>query len=108
MADSKKMDLGNNSKQQRKVTHQQVVEACVQRVSGDYVFADISEEEWREVQTSYGTYRIMDPVTLIVRRGDSTHRVVGADGVVHCYAAPETGMSILRWKARDGAPPVRF
>ena len=74
----------------------------------NYQEHDISEEEWREVETGGRTYRIANPQKLILRKGGSTHRVVDADGVVHCYAAPETGKSVVRWKSRPGTPHVRF
>lgn len=77
-------------------------------VSNDYVTADISEEQWREVDTGGRVYRIDSPVTLVFRKGGSTHRVVDAEGVVHCYAAPETGRSVIRWKSKDGCAPIRF
>lgn len=82
--------------------------ASAMKLPVDYTEADISDEVWREVQLTVGSYRINNPVTLIMRKGGSTHRVVDASGVVHCYAAPETGKSILRWKAKEGAVPVRF
>jgi hypothetical protein len=74
-----------------------------------YVQADISDEEWRVVVYPDGShYVIPDPVTLIYRKGGSTHRVIDKNGVVHCYAAPETGKSVIQWKAREGKPAVRF
>ena len=76
--------------------------------SGGYIEADLSDEEWREVDTFLGTYRIDAPKTLIIRKGGSTHRVIDANGIVHCYAAPETGKSVIRWKAKIGLPAVRF
>jgi hypothetical protein len=74
----------------------------------DYIVADISDEEWREVETKEKTYRIKNPKTLIIRKGGSTHRVVDVNGVVHCYVAPESGKTILRWKAKEGCPSVKF
>lgn len=74
----------------------------------DYSQKDISSEEWREVECNGITYRIDNPTTLITRKGGSTHRVIDANGVVHCYAAPETGKTILRWKAKEGTAPVKF
>jgi hypothetical protein len=73
-----------------------------------YIEADISDEVWREVELSGGIkYRIDNPVRLIIRKGGSTHRVVDATGVVHCYAAPETGNSIIRWYTGK-SNPVKF
>jgi hypothetical protein len=85
-------------------------EASAQRLpDSKYITADISDELYREVVRPDGTvYRINNPKTLIIRKGGSTHRVVDADGLVHCYAAPESGVTILRWKAREGLDPVKF
>jgi hypothetical protein len=76
-------------------------EASAQRLpDSKYITADISDELYREVVRPDGTvYRINNP---------KTHRVVDADGLVHCYAAPESGVTILRWKAREGLDPVKF
>lgn len=72
---------------------------------------DISSEQWREYQWHIGagqniTYRITDPVALYV--GNTTHRVLDSEGVVHCV--PNVGHfgCALRWKVKDGATPVRF
>jgi len=70
---------------------------------------DISEEEWREVETSGGLkIRIENPKILFIRKGGATHRVLDSEGVVHCYPAPENGHSVIRWKTRKGLSPVRF
>lgn len=74
----------------------------------NYATMDISDELWREVEIDGRTYRIDNPVTLVTRRGGSTHRVIDREGVVHCYAAPEGGRSVIRWKSREGKPPVKF
>lgn len=75
----------------------------------DLIERDISAEEWREVIMGIEPpYRILSPKTLITRPGGSTHRVVDSNGVVHCYPAPETGKSIVRWKPRDAENPVQF
>ena len=73
-----------------------------------YDHYDISDEAWREVEINGRVLRIEAPIQLITRRGGKTHRVVDAAGVVHCYVAPETGLSIVRWQAKPGKPPVRF
>ena len=92
-----------------RITHAQVVKILEQKLPDcKYVIADISCEEWREVKMAEDVYRIDNPVTLIIRRGGTTHRVVDDTGVVHCYVAPESGKSVLRWKSKDGLPPVRF
>jgi len=75
----------------------------------EYIKADISDEAWREVVLASGmTIRIDNPVTLIFRKGGSTHRVVDDKGEVYCYAAPETGQSILKWKSKNEDQPVQF
>ncbi len=83
--------------------HIEAAEASAQKLpDSEYIIVDISDEEWREVQLSGGlTILIKNPVTLIIRKGGSTHRVVDAKGIVHCYAAPETGYSALCWKVKD-------
>jgi len=85
-------------------------EASAQKLpNSEYISADISDELYREVRLRDGSlYRIDNPKTLIIRKGGSTHRVVDALGLVHCYAAPENGHVVLRWKARDGLAPVAF
>lgn len=93
----------------RKLTHVQVAEATAQKLpNSKYITADISDEEYRTIVTKEQTYKIENPVTLIFRKGGSTHRVVDANGLVHCYPAPETGKSILQWKAKEGKSPVRL
>lgn len=71
---------------------------------------DISCEEYREyylVASDY-TYRINNPVSLYVRKGGTTHRVIDADGVAHCVLSPETGRSVLRWKNKANQKEVMF
>lgn len=66
---------------------------------------DISDEEWREYEWQWGgekfKYRIVNPKQLVV--GKSTHRVVDAEGIVHCV--PNIGYMgcVLRWKG-----PISF
>ena len=74
-----------------------------------YLSLDISDEKVREIHLAGGVvYKIQNPKTLIIRRGGMTHRVVDEDGIVHCYAAPETGRSVIRWIPRDKNRPIRF
>jgi hypothetical protein len=68
---------------------------------------DISAEAWREYEHGGRTFRIESPVTLYLRPGGSTHRVLDAEGVVHCNPAPGDGCA-LRWKPRDPSQPVQF
>ena len=83
------------------LTHKDVINIIGDLISNDnYIIADISSEEWREVVTNEGlTFRIPKPVTLIIRKGGSTHRVINTNGEVWCYVAPETGKSVIKWKA---------
>lgn len=67
---------------------------------------DISTEAWREYEFGGRTYRIDNPKTLYV--GNTTHRVVGEDGIVHCVPAPGRYGCVLRWIGKDGGPDVSF
>lgn len=105
--------LTNNAESQldRRITAapQQNQAAAISPSSDGYTTKDISSELWREVELSGGlVIRIDNPLQLIMRNGGSTHRVVDAQGVVHCYPAPETGKSVIRWKSRLGYAPVCF
>lgn len=55
-------------------------------------------EEWREYDWGNRVYRIEKPVRVYTREGGTTHRVVDADGVVHCVPAPGQFGCVLRWK----------
>jgi len=55
-------------------------------------------EEWREYDFNGRVYRINHPTKLSFRPGGTTHRVVDAEGVVHCVPAPGQGDCVLRWK----------
>jgi hypothetical protein len=67
---------------------------------------DIKCELWREYDFGGRVYRIDEPLSVYI--GNSTHRVVGNDGVVHCCPAPGFHGCILRWLARDLSKPVEF
>ena len=69
---------------------------------------DISAELWREYDFGGRVYRIENPKTLFYRQGGSTHRVVTADGIVHCLPAPGVEGCVLRWENRDPNNPVQF
>lgn len=69
---------------------------------------DICDEEWREYDFGGRVYRINDPVSLFMRPGGSTHRVLDVDGVVHCVPIPGSNGCVLRWKTYDGLDPVKF
>ncbi|MFW6130661.1 MAG: hypothetical protein ACOC56_05690 [Atribacterota bacterium] len=114
MPDRKNWDLGDarvnkneekSSKRidkQQKTNHRQSTSDSKEKLLNDkHIVQNISGEEWREVETAHGIYRIVAPVTLITQPGGLTHQVVDSDGIVHCYVAPETGRSILRWKINN-------
>lgn len=70
---------------------------------------DIRAEATRTITFAGGwSYTIHNPVTLYIRDGGKTHRVLDAEGVVHCYVAPEYGNSVLSWVPRDPSTPVQF
>ena len=67
---------------------------------------DLANELWREYDFDGRIYRIDNPVSLWV--GNTTHRVLDVNGVVHCV--PNVGQNgcILRWKTIEGLAPVAF
>ena len=73
-----------------------------------YQAFDISDEKFRHVIIEGNTHVIKEPQWLIMRPGGSTHRVVDANGMTHCYVAPESGKSFVRWKVKSGKNPVAF
>lgn len=75
-------------------------------LSEDYVEVDISSEEWREIHVGDITIRIEKPLKLVYRKGGSTHRVINEAGKTYCYAAPETGKSVISLQAKEGEPAV--
>ena len=68
----------------------------------------LDAELYREYDFQGRVYRIDNPKTLIIRSGGTTHRVVDADGTVHCPPAPGHCGCVLRWKNRDPNVPVNF
>lgn len=68
----------------------------------------LTSEAWREYDFGGRVYRINSPQTLFIRVGGTTHRVLDADGAVHCLPAPGQGDCVLRWMNRDGCSPVEF
>ena len=66
--------------------------------------SDLSEinvagvEEWREYDFNNRVYRIENPQSIHYRQGGSTHRVIDAEGIVHCVPAPGVNGCVLRWK----------
>lgn len=75
---------------------------------------DIEHEQWREYEWTDPqsgervTYRINAPVTLYLRKGGTTHRVVDSAGVAH--SVPSVGQlgCVLRWKNPADVSPVNF
>ena len=70
--------------------------------------SDLTAEEYREYEFGDKVYRISDPQQLWARSGGTTHRVMDADGIVHCVPAPGHNGCVLRWKPRNVADPVQF
>lgn len=91
-----------------KHTYKSVVESFECPDDKKYLFLDLSDEQERVVNLPGMKTTIKNPVCLIIRDGGVTHRVVTEDGNVYCYAAPETGRSIVTWKSKEGLPPVKF
>lgn len=69
---------------------------------------DLSDELYREYDLITRVYRIDNPVALYTREGGTTHRVLDANGIVHCVSAPGYFGCVLRWQPRAGAAPVAF
>jgi hypothetical protein len=67
---------------------------------------DLTKEQWREYQFGAVTYRIAGPQKLWT--GATTHRVLDADGIVHCVPCVGERDCVLRWKPKDDADPVQF
>ena len=94
----------------QKYTHKQIAEAeaSAQKLpNSEYIIADISDESERIVTLAGMKFVIKNPVTLIIRKGGQTHRVVDEFGQVYCYADPSTGKSLVSWKTKTGVP-VQF
>jgi len=75
-------------------------------MEGEMEGKDITCEEWREYDFGGRVYRINSPKLLYV--GNTTHRVVDENDIVHCV--PNVGKEgcVLRWKAKDKNKPVKF
>jgi hypothetical protein len=68
----------------------------------------LQDEAWREYDFGGRTYRIESPVSLFWAPGKTTHRVLDANGVVHCVPAPGERGCVLRWQTKDPSNPVQF
>lgn len=76
----------------------------------------LTDEAWREYSWVVGldrqggtlmtTLRITDPVALWV--GETTHRVLDSEGIVHCVPTVGRFGCVLHWKPRPGTAPVAF
>lgn len=71
---------------------------------------DLTKEEWREYEWNSTTepYRIENPVKLFIRPLGSTHRVLDAEGIVHCIPSVGVQGCVLRWQSKDPNNPVNF
>jgi hypothetical protein len=65
-------------------------------------------EEYREYDFGGRVYRINSPVTLTIRDGGETHRVLDAEGIVHCVPKPGVAGCVLRWKDHTDAAPESY
>lgn len=72
----------------------------------------LTDEQWREYVFGFGeertTYRIDNPMTLVLAKGGKIHRVVDDKGVVHCCPAVGEKGCILRWQVKEGCDYVAF
>ena len=59
----------------------------------------LTTELWREYDFGGRIYRIEQPVKLWV--GETTHRVLDNNGIVHCLPKPGLCGCVLRWFAPD-------
>jgi len=76
------------------------------------------EYEWDEVRQDRAgilrrtgervIYHIDGPLTLFIRPGGTTHRVVDSTGIAHCVPAVGLMGCIVRWKNPVGSKPVNF
>jgi len=89
-----------------------VVNSTTKLPASDYTVADISDEATRYYTFGTGpnryTHTVIQPRTLVFRAGGSTHRVIDADGVVHCVPAPGHHACVLTWVPKDPENPIQF
>ena len=80
----------------------------VQIVDGSFEMDEfkLGSEEWREYDFEGRVYRIDNPLTLVI--GETTHRVVDNEGVVHCVPTVGRFGCVLRWKVREGEKYIQF
>lgn len=76
---------------------------------GDLFLDDLEGEDFREYDFGDRTYKVDKPVGVYIRAGGSTHRVVDANGVVHCVKfCGDGGARVVRWKPKDIKNPVQW
>ena len=64
------------------------------------------DEQYREYDFGNRVYKILSPVALWT--GVTTHRVLDANGTVHCVPIPGSYGCVLRWLPKDETQPVQF
>ena len=74
---------------------------------------DITTELYREYRwiNKFGheqVIRIDNPMTLFIREGGATHRILREDGVVFCVPSPHICGVVLSWKNKDVTKPCEF
>ncbi len=66
----------------------------------------LENEMWREYDFGGRVYRIDEPRWLYV--GETTHRIVDKQYIVHCVPSVGFKGCVLRWKNKDNDKPVNF
>lgn len=75
---------------------------------------DLTNEVYREYEFTDSktgrrvTSRIDNPVKLFTRPGGTTHRVLDAEGIVHCVPTVGECGCVLRWKPRKVTNACQF
>lgn len=75
---------------------------------------DLRSEKWREYVLNPGTdqesvYHIDEPVALFFPKRGTTHRILDANGVVHCVPFGDgIRHTVLRWAPKNPQKPVSF
>ena len=82
--------------------------ASKQQMSEGILRFDICDESWREYRYADQVVRIENPIYLYLKKGGTTHRILGGDGVMYCVPAVGVQGCFLRWKPKDMERPVAF
>lgn len=75
---------------------------------------DISTEAWREYDFMdrfsgvQRVYRIIEPVTVVIYDGSTTHRVIDSQGIVHIVPAIGCCQCVLRCTPKPGEKHIVF